>query len=72
MCVICVQEFAEELKELEDPSISVGRREELEEWVKINKEAIQGYQHHIADIDSQLQVLKSSLQGESCPLGNRS
>ena len=65
MCVICVQRLASCLEDLKDPSISEGRREQLERNVKNYKEAIQA---HIDDIES----YDSQLRGESCPKGNRS
>ena len=65
MCVICVQWIARDLESLKDPSISEGRREELERQVKGRKEAIQRHQTAIESFDSQL-------RGESCPKGNRS
>ena len=65
MCVICVQSLASDLEELKDPSISEGRREELEGEVKDWKEAIQVYKDYIESYDSEL-------RGESCPKGNRS
>ena len=65
MCVICVQRIARDLEELKDPSISEGRREELEREVKRKKEAMQMNQADIESFDSQL-------RGESCPKGNRS
>ena len=65
MCVICVQMIAIDLESLKDPSISEGRREELERDVKGWKEAIQRRQAAIESCDSQL-------RGESCPKGNRS
>ena len=65
MCVICVQVLASDLERLKDPSISEGRREELERKVKTWKEAIQRFQADIESFDSQL-------RGESCPKGNRS
>ena len=65
MCVICVQWIASDLEELKNPSISEGRREELEGNVKIYKEAIQVQKDYIESYDSQL-------RGESCPKGNRS
>ena len=65
MCVICVQRLASCLEELKNPSISEGRRKELEEHVKDLKEAIQVHKDAIESYDSQL-------RGESCPKGNRS
>ena len=65
MCVICVQWIASDLEELKNPSISEGRRKELEEDVKDWKEAIQVQKDYIESYDSQL-------RGESCPKGNRS
>ena len=65
MCVICVQLIASFLEALKDPSISEGRRKELEEDVEYWKEAIQERKVRIECIDSEL-------QGESCPKGNRS
>ena len=65
MCVICVQDIASYLEELKDPSISEGRREELERYVKYYKEAIQRQKDRIESYDSRL-------RGESCPKGNRS
>ena len=67
MCVICVQGLASHLEELKNPwpSISEGRRKELEWYVKNCKEAIQGHKDQIESYDSQL-------RGESCPKGNRS
>ena len=65
MCVICVQVLASDLELLKDPSNSEGRREELEENVKIWKEAIQVHKDKIESFDSEL-------RGESCPKGNRS
>ena len=65
MCVICVQWLASCLEELKDPSISEGRRKELEGGVKYYKEAIQVQKDRIESYDSQL-------RGESCPKGNRS
>ena len=62
---ICVQGIAIDLEELKDPSISEGRREELERQVKSRKETIQRFQTYIESFDSQL-------RGESCPKGNRS
>ena len=62
MCVICVQSLASFLELLKNPSISEGRRKELEESVKNWKEAIQ---EHKDAIDFEL-------RGESCPKGNRS
>ena len=65
MCVICVQFIASVLEHLKNPSISEGRREELEERVKNYKKAIQLRKDYIESYDSQL-------RGESCPKGNRS
>ena len=65
MCVICVQELASYLELLKNPSISEGRRKELERNVKYWKEAIQRHKDAIESYDSQL-------RGESCPKGNRS
>ena len=65
MCVICVQYIASCLEDLKNPSISEGRREELEGEVKDWKEAIQGHKDDIESFDSKL-------RGESCPKGNRS
>ena len=65
MCVICVQWLASYLEEVKNPSISEGRREKLEEDVKIYKEAIQEQKDLIESYDSEL-------RGESCPKGNRS
>ena len=65
MCVICVQYLASNLEELKNPSISEGRRKELERDVKIGKEAIQVWKDKIESFDSEL-------RGESCPKGNRS
>ena len=65
MCVICVQLLASDLEALKNPSISEGRRERLEENVKIWKEAIQEHKDKIESFDSEL-------RGESCPKGNRS
>ena len=62
---ICVQWIARDLERLKDPSISEGRREELERQVKSWKEAIQRDQTYIESYDSQL-------RGESCPKGNKS
>ena len=60
MCVICVQRLASYLEELKNPSISEGRREQLERSVENWKEAIQVRKDKIKSIDSQL-------RGESCP-----
>ena len=65
MCVICVQYLASCLEALKNPSISEGRREELERNVKDWKEAIQVHKDQIESYDSEL-------RGESCPKGNRS
>ena len=65
MCVICVQRLASCLEDLKNPSISEGRREELERGVKNLKGAIQVQKDAIESYDS-------ALRGESCPKGNRS
>ena len=65
MCVICVQWLASDLEELKNPSISEGRRKELEKNVKYWKEAIQERKDKVESFDSEL-------RGESCPKGNRS
>ena len=65
MCVICVQYLASYLEELKNPSISEGKREELEGNVKYWKEVIQVQKDYIEYCDSEL-------RGESCPKGNRS
>ena len=64
MCVICVQELASYL-ELQNPSNSEGRRDELEEEVKGWKEAIQVLKDQVESYDSEL-------RGESCPKGLQS
>ena len=50
----CVQELASCLEDLKDPSISEGRREELEEGVKGWKEAIQVRKAEMESYDSRL------------------
>ena len=65
MCVIYVQSLASYLEKLKNPSISEGRRKELEWEVKYYKEAIQEQKDLIESCDSEL-------RGESCPKGNRS
>ena len=65
VCVICVQWLASDLEELKNPSISEGRRKELEKNVKYWKEAIQERKDKVESFDSEL-------RGESCPKGNRS
>ena len=60
MCVICVQRLASDLEALKNPSISEGRREQLEEDVKDWKEAIQENQNQMGSYDSRI-------RGESCP-----
>ena len=64
-CVICVQRLASDRESLNDPSISEGRKEELERRVERRKEAKQRYQ---ADIES----FDSEIRGGSCPKGDRS
>ena len=62
MCFfLCMQSIAENQEQLKDPSISMGRRGQLERSVKLWKHAIQSSQELIVSFDS-------ALQGESCRL----
>ena len=58
---LCMQSIAENQEQLKDPSISMGRRGQLERSVKLWKHAIQSSQELIVSFDS-------ALQGESCRL----
>ena len=62
---VCVQRLASDLEALNNPSISEGRREQLEEDVNDWKEAIQENKNQMESYDSRI-------RGESCPKGNRS
>ena len=72
MCVICVQWLARDLERLEDPSIDVRTRDQLESDVMRWKGSIQRNKQRRASIDSSLEVQNSALQGESSLKGNRS
>ena len=72
MCVICVQRIANAQEKLQDPSTPVARREKLRRSVQFNESSMQTCQQNIKEIDADLRVQRSALQGESCPKGNRS
>ena len=72
MCVICVQDIADAQEKLQDPSTPVCRREGLGRDVQVYESTIQTCQQEIKEIDADLRVQRSALQGESCPKGNRS
>ena len=69
--IICVQVLDDAQKDLQNTSISVSKREELERSVHYYESYIQTFQQDVERTDADLVVERSALQGESYPKGNR-
>ena len=67
-----MQRIANAQEELQDPSTPVEQREELGRNVQDYESNIQTWQQKIGGLDADLRGQRSTLQGESCPKGNRS
>ena len=66
VCVPCVQLIAECKEELDQPSLSVKRRKELEEKVQVYEGYIQRYKKGIQEYEEEIKERENALRQLNC------
>ena len=66
VCVPCVQRIAKYKEELDQPSLSVERRKELEEMVQEYEGDIQRYKEYIHKYEEEIKERENALRQLNC------